>query len=95
MEETQVGVNHGDVVLVTSVNDNLVVSGACWAGHVAHATLPNEKKLQPKAISVKVKWNLFWGREGRCERLKTALLEPPQGKKGAQPVCCDSPHKFL
>ena len=49
MEETEVGVDHGDVVLVTGFHHGLVVGAASRRRHVLHATLVS-------AIDVVAEW---------------------------------------
>ena len=45
MEETNVGMNHGDTALVTSINYALVISWSCRTCNERNSTLCNRREL--------------------------------------------------
>ena len=44
MEETYVGMDHGDAVVVTRVNDGLIIGGSSRRGNVLYSTLKQKNK---------------------------------------------------
>jgi hypothetical protein len=48
MEETQVGVGQGDVVVIAGIHDGSIVGGACRAGNKFHPSILKKKKKKKK-----------------------------------------------
>lgn len=48
VEESEIGVHHGDAALVTGSYHSLVIVGARWGGYVLHTTLIGPVNVVPE-----------------------------------------------